>query len=104
MSRTYRRKQHPERHDLKELVWAESLHGGRFLQWKRLPLGSNELPRKRAAFHADNHSGIWSAPRWYRRLLNRAHRARVNGQLRTLPSHEDALLAKRAEKAAWHWF
>ena len=104
MSRTYRRKHHPDRRDLKELVWVDSLHGGRFLQWQRLPLGSPEHARKLAEFHADNHPGIWNVPSWCRRELNRAHRAQTNRQLRGLSAGGEALLAKRAVQAAWHWF
>ena len=104
MSRTFRRNRHADRHNLKELVWAESRHGGQFLQWSALPPGSAAHARELAEFRSDNHPGVWSPPSWYRRVHNRAHRANANLPLRMLSSPLDVICELRPKQAGWHWF
>ena len=108
MSRTFRRQHHHDAADLKELVWVDSRHGGQFLQWRQLTPGSPDHARARARFHAENDPGVWTAPSWYRRVHNRAHRAHANRALRVLtPSLfqlEGVLLPERARQCGWYWF
>lgn len=106
MSRTFRRKQHHDAHDLRELEWVPARDGlSLFLQWVPLERGTAAHARRRAEFHADAHAGVWNAPHWYRQVHNRSHRARCNVRLRVLSAHDlDVVLPERPFQANWAWF
>lgn len=105
MSRTFRRKNHHDASDLRELAWVPARDGhGSFLEWQPLERGTLLHAQRKAAFHADNHPGTWNAPRWYRRVHTKAHRARCNRQVRLLSPADDVILDRRPSQANWTWF
>jgi hypothetical protein len=109
MSRTIRRKNHPEEHwYLYDYQWQDDAKGYQFLQRIALDPKSPEGRRKWHDLHRDcGKNGRWGVPRGWRNLLNRSTRVNSRTELvrawRT--SSEDALhLDARTRESGWNWF
>lgn len=106
MSRTFRRKNTDwnARWALSELVRSTGIRW----YWKPLDRNSKEYAKKKAEYHSDAGFGDYghaTAPRWYRRLLNKScvmrEKQEINRFLRS-PDYE-VPKPRRVSDAGWYW-